>query len=36
MDGSPAPTNLSVPPYSFRGQDTLVIGSDNVTAQGAA
>jgi len=36
MDGSPAPTNLSVPPYSFRGQDTLVIGSDNVSAQGAA
>jgi ubiquinol-cytochrome c reductase iron-sulfur subunit len=36
MDGSPAPTNLTVPPYSFRGQDTLVIGSDNVSAQGAA
>jgi ubiquinol-cytochrome c reductase iron-sulfur subunit len=29
--GSPAPTNLSVPPYSFRGE-TLVIGLDTATA----
>jgi len=26
FDGSPAPTNLSVPPYSFKDQHTLVIG----------
>src|ERR1700722_10806580 len=31
MNGSPAPTNLSVPPYSFRGQDTLIIGTDETT-----
>jgi len=29
FSGSPAPTNLSVPPYSFRDQHTLVIGLDN-------
>jgi ubiquinol-cytochrome c reductase iron-sulfur subunit len=34
--GSPAPTNLVVPPYAFRGQDTLVIGVDDVATQGAA
>jgi ubiquinol-cytochrome c reductase iron-sulfur subunit len=34
--GSPASTNLVVPPYSFRGQDTLVIGSDEATTKGAA
>lgn len=26
FDGSPAPTNLSVPPYSFKDQHTLEIG----------
>jgi ubiquinol-cytochrome c reductase iron-sulfur subunit len=36
MNGSPAPTNLVVPPYSFRGQDTLVIGSDDTTTKGTA
>ena len=36
FNGSPAPTNLSVPPYAFRGQDTLVIGLDAAPAQGAA
>ncbi|HEY4972953.1 MAG TPA: ubiquinol-cytochrome c reductase iron-sulfur subunit, partial [Steroidobacteraceae bacterium] len=34
--GSPAPTNLTVPPYAFRGQDTLVIGVDELKTQGAA
>ena len=28
FNGSPAPTNLRIPPYSFRG-DTLVIGLDS-------
>jgi ubiquinol-cytochrome c reductase iron-sulfur subunit len=36
FNGSPAPTNLTVPPYAFRGQDTLVIGVDDATKQGAA
>lgn len=27
--GSPAPTNLVVPPYSFQASDRLVIGSDS-------
>ena len=36
FNGSPAPTNLTVPPYAFRGQDTLVIGLDSAPAQGAA
>jgi ubiquinol-cytochrome c reductase iron-sulfur subunit len=34
--GSPAPTNLSVPPYSFKDQYTLVIGLDSIPAKGAA
>ena len=34
--GSPASTNLVVPPYAFRGQDTLIIGSNDVAKQGAA
>jgi ubiquinol-cytochrome c reductase iron-sulfur subunit len=34
MNGSPASTNLSVPPYSFRGESMLVIGQDS--AQGVA
>jgi ubiquinol-cytochrome c reductase iron-sulfur subunit len=28
FDGSPAPTNLVIPPYSFSGDNTLVIGLD--------
>jgi ubiquinol-cytochrome c reductase iron-sulfur subunit len=34
--GSPASTNLVVPPYSFRGQDLLVIGADEAAKKGAA
>ncbi|HXR18923.1 MAG TPA: ubiquinol-cytochrome c reductase iron-sulfur subunit [Steroidobacteraceae bacterium] len=34
--GSPAPTNLSIPPYSYKDQHTLVIGLDGPQAQGAA
>jgi ubiquinol-cytochrome c reductase iron-sulfur subunit len=36
FNGSPAPTNLSVPPYSFQDQHTLVIGLDGASAKGAA
>jgi ubiquinol-cytochrome c reductase iron-sulfur subunit len=36
FNGSPAPTNLTVPPYDFRGQDTLIIGSDDAATKGAA
>jgi ubiquinol-cytochrome c reductase iron-sulfur subunit len=36
FNGSPAPTNLSVPPYSFQDQHTLVIGLDGTPAKGAA
>jgi len=36
FDGSPAPTNLSIPPYSFKDQNTLVIGLDSIPAKGAA
>jgi ubiquinol-cytochrome c reductase iron-sulfur subunit len=36
FNGSPAPTNLSVPPYSFQDQHTLVIGLDDAPAKGAA
>jgi ubiquinol-cytochrome c reductase iron-sulfur subunit len=35
FNGSPAPTNLSVPPYSYKDPHTLVIGLDNPAA-GAA
>ena len=35
FDGSPAPTNLSIPPYSYKDPNTLVIGLDG-TATGAA
>ena len=35
FNGSPAPTNLRIPPYSFRDDNTLVIGLDTLT-QGAA
>jgi ubiquinol-cytochrome c reductase iron-sulfur subunit len=34
--GSPAPTNLSVPPYSFKGEHTLVIGLDEAVASSGA
>jgi ubiquinol-cytochrome c reductase iron-sulfur subunit len=36
FNGSPAPTNLTVPPYDFRGQDILIIGSDDAASKGAA
>jgi ubiquinol-cytochrome c reductase iron-sulfur subunit len=36
FNGSPASTNLVVPPYVFRDQNTLVIGSDTIATQGAA
>lgn len=36
FDGSPAPTNLVVPPYSYRNPTTLVIGSDNGSMQESA
>jgi ubiquinol-cytochrome c reductase iron-sulfur subunit len=35
FDGSPAPYNLVVPPYSYRTPTTLVIGLDNATAESA-
>jgi ubiquinol-cytochrome c reductase iron-sulfur subunit len=35
MSGSPASTNLAIPPYSFKNDDTLVIGQDD-GAQGVA
>lgn len=35
FNGSPAPTNLVVPPYAFRTATALVIGVDNA-AEGAA
>jgi len=28
LRGSPAPTNLVVPPYEFAGENTIIIGSD--------
>jgi len=34
--GSPASTNLVVPPYTFSGQNTLVIGADDAAKKGAA
>lgn len=30
--GSPAPTNLEVPPYSFEGDNRVVIGADETTS----
>jgi ubiquinol-cytochrome c reductase iron-sulfur subunit len=36
FDGSPAPTNLTVPPYSFSSKDALVIGVDGAATKGAA
>jgi ubiquinol-cytochrome c reductase iron-sulfur subunit len=34
--GSPAGTNLTIPPYFVEGESTLVIGLDTAPAQGAA
>ncbi|HEY3732260.1 MAG TPA: ubiquinol-cytochrome c reductase iron-sulfur subunit [Steroidobacteraceae bacterium] len=36
FDGSPASTNLVVPPYSFRDQNTLIIGLDSPQPKGAS
>jgi ubiquinol-cytochrome c reductase iron-sulfur subunit len=36
FNGSPASTNLRIPPYHFTGEHTLVIGEDESGAQGAA
>jgi ubiquinol-cytochrome c reductase iron-sulfur subunit len=36
FDGSPAPTNLTVPPYSYRTPTTLVVGSENGSMQESA
>jgi ubiquinol-cytochrome c reductase iron-sulfur subunit len=36
FNGSPASTNLRIPPYSFSTQNTLVIGLDGTSAAGAA
>jgi ubiquinol-cytochrome c reductase iron-sulfur subunit len=36
FNGSPAPTNLRIPPYSFSTENTLVIGLDGGNTAGAA
>lgn len=36
FNGSPASTNLRIPPYSFPTDNTLLIGQDETAAQGAA
>lgn len=36
FNGSPASVNLRVPPYSFPTENTLLIGQDENSAQGAA
>jgi ubiquinol-cytochrome c reductase iron-sulfur subunit len=36
FNGSPASVNLRIPPYSFQGDNTLVIGQDDSTTQGVA
>ena len=36
FNGSPASTNLRIPPYSFPTDTTLLIGQDETAAQGAA
>jgi ubiquinol-cytochrome c reductase iron-sulfur subunit len=36
FNGSPAPTNLSIPPYAMRGDNTLVVGLDDLAGKGAA
>jgi ubiquinol-cytochrome c reductase iron-sulfur subunit len=32
MDGSPAPTNLTIPPYRFVGDDLIIVGEDTGAA----
>jgi ubiquinol-cytochrome c reductase iron-sulfur subunit len=34
FSGSPAPTNLEVPPYSFAGENLVVIGEDGESGSG--
>ncbi len=36
FEGSPASVNLKVPPYSFEGDNKLVIGVDATAAKGVA
>ena len=36
FNGSPASVNLRIPPYSFKGDTTLVIGQDAANEKGAA
>jgi ubiquinol-cytochrome c reductase iron-sulfur subunit len=36
FNGSPASTNLRIPPYSFVNENTLIIGQDESGAKGAA
>jgi ubiquinol-cytochrome c reductase iron-sulfur subunit len=36
FDGSPAPANLVIPPYSYRNLTTLIVGSDNGSTQEGA
>ena len=36
FEGSPASVNLAIPPYSFQGDNKLVIGVDAAPEQGAA
>ena len=36
FNGSPASANLRIPPYSFPTDNTLLIGEDELVAQGAA
>jgi len=36
FQGSPASVNLKVPPYSFEGDNKLVIGVDAAAAKGVA
>jgi ubiquinol-cytochrome c reductase iron-sulfur subunit len=36
FNGSPASVNLRIPPYSFTNDNTLLIGQDETTVQGAA
>ena len=31
-DGSPAPTNLTVPPYRFVGDELIIVGEDTTGA----
>jgi ubiquinol-cytochrome c reductase iron-sulfur subunit len=36
FNGSPASVNLKIPPYSFDGDNTLIVGVDPAAAEGAA